>query len=141
MQRTSWIPCWRRPRLYSAVARVGVATFFSFSRVCAVRFAIGLVLSCRLDPLPSPRKRGSPGMTLHGAVRLHVERVERMAARHVEPVVLRTAEAQVRAPLGQTDEADRLALRVEDLDPVEVFRLALQPEHLPAVDVRRLRLE
>ena len=37
MQRTSWTHCWRRPRLKSAVIKVGVATFLSLSRVSDFR--------------------------------------------------------------------------------------------------------
>src|SRR4051812_45663819 len=72
---------------------------------------------------------------LYCAVRFHVERIERMAARHIEAVVLQAAEAQVRAALGQADEGDRLALRVEHHHAVEVFWLALQGEHLAAANI------
>src|ERR1035437_7600323 len=54
-----------------------------------------------------------------------VKCVKRMAAGHIQTIALRTAEAQVRATLGQLDETDGLALRIEHLDAIKFFRLAV----------------
>src|SRR3954447_7271954 len=89
--------------------------------------------------IPSARWRLGAG--LGGAVRLHGERVERMAARHIEPVVLRAAEAQIGAALRQPDEADRLTLRVEYLHAVQDLEFALQRKDFAVVDVRRFIVE
>src|SRR5215213_9251302 len=78
---------------------------------------------------------------LRGAVRLNGERVERVAAGHIEAVVLRTAEAQVGAALRQPDEADRLALRIEHRHAVEVLGPSFQLIHLAAADLSRLLVE
>src|SRR4051812_24300023 len=64
-----------------------------------------------------------------------------MAARHVEPVVLWAAEAQVGAALRQPDEADRLALRIEHHHAVEVLGPSFQLIHLAAADLGRLLVE
>src|SRR6516162_8213434 len=69
-------------------------------------------------------------------------RRKRMRRRHVEAVVLRAAESQVRAALGQVNEGDRLAFRVEHLHAVEIFRPAPELVGLAAAaNFRRLRLQ
>src|SRR5207302_21739 len=47
------------------------------------------------------------------ALGVHVERIERAARGHEQPVALEAAEADVGAALGQADAADQLALRRE----------------------------
>src|SRR5258708_12103150 len=73
------------------------------------------------------------------ALRIDVERIERMARGHEQPVALDTAEAEIGPALGQRDEADGFADRVENLHPVH-FRppppptppqLALDPPPQP----------
>src|SRR5262249_23788665 len=71
-----------------------------------------------------PRVKRSPSRR---ALRIHVERVERMARRHEYPVALDAAEADIRGALGQCDEADGLAGRVENLHAV-----LLRATHAPA---------
>src|SRR4051812_17966014 len=61
-----------------------------------------------------------------GSVAFHVIRVKGMARGHVEAVVLRAAEGEVGAALGQLDERERLALRVEHHHAIEVLRAAAQ---------------
>src|SRR5687768_2123988 len=51
---------------------------------------------------------------------LDVVRVERMAGRHVEAVVLGAAEGEIGAALRQPDEGDGLALRVEHHHAVQL---------------------
>src|SRR5262249_60520148 len=68
-------------------------------------------------------------------LRVHVQRVDRLAGRHEEPVALEPAEAKVRAALGERDVPDELRRRVEDRHAVE--RLAAAPAAPEiAVDVR-----
>ncbi len=47
--------------------------------------------------------RNTASPRLDRPAHVHIQRVQRMAARHEQPVVLRTAEAQVGAALGQLD--------------------------------------
>src|SRR5262249_48252521 len=61
------------------------------------------------------------------ALRVHVERIERMARRHEQPVALDAAEADIGGALGQCDEADGFAGRVENLHAV-----LLRATHAPA---------
>src|SRR5262249_56397351 len=61
------------------------------------------------------------------ALRIDVERIERVARRHEQPVALGAAEAEIGGTLGQGDEADGLAGRVENLHPVQ-----LRAAHAPA---------
>src|SRR3984893_6711147 len=61
------------------------------------------------------------------ALRIDVERIERVARGHEQPVALHTAEAEIGAALGQRDEADGFAGRVENLHPVQ-----LRAAHAPA---------
>src|SRR5947209_16863080 len=71
---------------------------------------------------PPVERQGNRG-TSNRAARLDIERIERMAACHEQPVLLAPAEGEIGAAFGQADEADRLALRVEHHHAVEVFRL------------------
>ena len=64
-----------------------------------------------------------------------------MAAGHIASIVLRAAEAQVGAPLRQTDKADGLALRVEHHNAVEHLRFALQRKHLATANIGRFIIE
>src|ERR1700682_2419400 len=52
------------------------------------------------------------------ALRLHIDRIQRLARRHEQAVALLAAEADIGAGLGQQDLADPGAVRREDLDPV-----------------------
>ena len=56
--------------------------------------------------------------TLYRALRIHIERVETMAASHEKTVSLATTKAKIGAPLGQRDAADRLAFGIEDHHPI-----------------------
>ena len=69
-----------------------------------------------------------------------VERVERMATRHIEAIVLGATEGQVRAALRQFDKANGLAGRVEHHHAVEVFGLAFELIDFAGAEVGRLRL-
>src|SRR5580698_4949618 len=60
------------------------------------------------------------------ALRVHIERVDRLARGHEQPVALQPAEADVGAALGQRDAADQLAVGRVDHDTVE-FRIAHAP--------------
>src|SRR5882724_695620 len=71
----------------------------------------------------------------------HVKCINRVAGRHIEAVVLWSAEGEVGATLGQPDEGERLALWAEYHDAVEVLGLALELEHLAAADFRGLGLQ
>src|SRR5580692_3210384 len=74
--------------------------------------------SVRADPLaPS----GPPASPYPRPLRLHIERIERMTGRHEQTVALGAAEADIGADLGQTDAQDRLALRREHHDAVELL--------------------
>jgi hypothetical protein len=55
------------------------------------------------------------------ALRLHIERIERTAGRHEQPVALGAAEADVGADLRQADAQDRLAVGRERHDAVELL--------------------
>src|SRR5438034_2026495 len=144
----------RKPRLNSAVATVAVETVFSLLRVASLSFVILFSLSWssfrsarvseRIRNLEVPGSRfACPGTTdgSHRPVRLHIERVDRVAARHIEAVVLPAAEGEVGAALRQADVRERLAGRAEHHDAVELFRLALELEYFSAADIRRLRLQ
>src|SRR5262245_30718515 len=67
------------------------------------------------------------------ALRVHVERIDRVARRHEQPVTVAAAEADVGGALGQRYEADRLAGRIEYLDAVE------RRAHAPAARRRSLQ--
>src|SRR5271155_3209807 len=51
-------------------------------------------------------------------LRFHVDRIERLAGRHEQAVALRAAEADVGANLRKENQADPLALLVEDVNAV-----------------------
>ena len=53
-----------------------------------------------------------PIKTLYRALRIHIERLETMAASHEKTVSLATTKAKIGAPLGQRDAADQLALGI-----------------------------
>src|SRR2546426_9882953 len=89
----------RKPRLNSAVATVAVETVLSLLRVASLSFVILFSLSWssfrsarvseRIRNLEVPGSRfACPGTTdgSHRPVRLHIERVDRVAARHIEAV-------------------------------------------------------
>src|SRR6478735_7733842 len=137
----------RKPRLNSAVATVAVETVFSLLRVASLSFVMVLVLTVllhsgmvrrtrRVRCCASPRNDG-----LHRAMGFHVKRVDGVAARHIEAVVLRSAESEVGAALRQPDEGERFTLGVEHHHAVEILRLALELEHLAAADFRGLALQ
>src|SRR5690606_32026799 len=79
--------------------------------------------------------------TLHRPKRLYIQRIQGMAARHVEPVVLRAAEAQICAALRQGNMRERLALGVEHHDSIELFGLAFEFVDFPAAQLGRFFLE
>src|SRR5580765_5644063 len=66
--------------------------------------------------------------------RVHVERVERRARRHEEPIALESPEAEVGAALGERDVPDELGGRVEDRHAVQAFAAAPAAPEV-AVDV------
>src|SRR6188472_2117455 len=70
-------------------------------------------LRSTLMPVPS-----RVDLTAGRALRVHIQRIDRVARRHEQPVALDPAEAHVGATLGQCDEADRLTARIENLDAV-----------------------
>src|SRR5438034_3752724 len=144
----------RKPRLDSAVATVAVETVFSLLRVASLSFVILFSLSWssfrsarvseRIRNLEVPGSRfACPGTTdgSHRPVRLHIERVDRVAARHIEPVVLRAAEGEIGAALRQADVGKRLAGGAEHHHAVEILWLTLELEYLSTADVRRFGLQ
>src|SRR5439155_17000429 len=52
-------------------------------------------------------------------LRVDVERIDRVARRHEQPIAFGPAEADVGATLRQLDVPDRVALRIEDADAIE----------------------
>src|SRR6266436_536183 len=72
----------------------------------------------KVHPVAPCNRRHILPSTAGRALRVHVERIERMARRHEQPVASDAAEAEVGAALGQRNEADRLAGGIENLDPV-----------------------
>src|SRR5262249_59912521 len=52
------------------------------------------------------------------ALRIHIERIERMACSHEQPIALAATEANIGAALRQRDKADRLAFGIEHFDAV-----------------------
>src|SRR5437870_3183424 len=58
-----------------------------------------------------------PALRDVSAARVHVDRIERLAAGHEQAVALGAAETYVGADLGQQDHADALAARREDVNP------------------------
>src|SRR4051794_9902503 len=82
-----------------------------------------------------------PQFPSYRPVRFHIQRIHRVAAGHIQAIVLRSAEAEVGAAFGQLDEGERLAVRVEHHHAVEILRLALELEHLAARDFGWLGLQ
>src|SRR5271154_3609662 len=74
------------------------------------------------------RARNDPGANLspQRALRVHIERVDRLARSHEQPVALQAAEAEIGAALGQCDAAYQLAVGRVDHDAVE-FGIAHAP--------------
>src|SRR5262245_21449321 len=126
----------RKPRLNSAVATVAVETVFSFSRVASVSFVMMISIpwsSFRCDAKHRTRNLEVPGSHFvrpgttafsNRSMRLHIERIDRVAARHIQAVVLRAAERDIGAAFRQADMGERLAGGAEHHHAVEVFRLA-----------------
>src|SRR5580692_9863144 len=75
------------------------------------------------SPLPLLAMTGLPA---ERALGIHIECVDRLARRHEQAVALQAAEADIGAALGQSDAADRLAIRRKDHDAVE-FGIAHAP--------------
>ena len=69
------------------------------------------------------------------ALRVHVERIDRVARRHEQSVAVTTAEADIGSALGQRYEADRPTGRIEHLDAVERWAHAPATPQI-AVDVK-----
>src|ERR1700760_3338903 len=73
-----------------------------------------------------PRFRGDErtmgALPARHALRIHIQRVERMRRGHEQAVALAAAEAQVGAALRQRDVADRLTLRRKPTHAVELGR-------------------
>src|SRR5207244_12203760 len=63
-----------------------------------------------------------------GAFGVDVDRVERLARRHEQPVSAASAKAQIGAAFGQRDAADQLAVRGENGDAVELARAPAAPQ-------------
>src|SRR5262245_11154898 len=69
---------------------------------------------------------GTGTLAAGGALRVHEQRIDRMARRHEQAVALGAAEADVGAALRQRNESDRLAGGVENLHAV-LLRIAHAP--------------
>jgi|SRR5689334_7590399 hypothetical protein len=61
-----------------------------------------------------PRPRSAAGF----ALRVYVERIDRVAGRHEQAIALQAAETEIGAAFRQGDEADRLAGRIEDFHSI-----------------------
>src|SRR5262245_22796747 len=66
--------------------------------------------------------------------RVHIYRVQRLAARHKQPVPLRASEANVRANLRQPDLSDPLSRGSENQNPVQPRAAARRRPDIP-VDI------
>src|SRR5262245_50086783 len=67
------------------------------------------------------RRRYPPLNSISGrALRIYIERIERMACSHEQPIALAATEANIGAALRQRHKADRLAFGIEHFDAVEV---------------------
>src|SRR5439155_23627977 len=66
----------------------------------------------------APKLPVTASSTADGSLGLDIERVDRLARRHEEPVALDPAEAQIGATFGQHDAADHLAVGGEDHNSV-----------------------
>ena len=65
-----------------------------------------------------------------------------MARRHEQPVTLGSAETEIGAARRQRDEADRLAVAIEHLDPVEVgVAIETGYPHRGVIDFRENRVD
>src|ERR1043166_3942034 len=64
---------------------------------------------------------------------IHIDRIERLARGHKEPVATAPAKAQIGAALGQSDAADHLAIGRENGHPVQFARAPAAPEFAVAV--------
>src|SRR6478752_7286940 len=71
----------------------------------------------------------------------HVKRIDGVAARHIEAVVLGAAEGEIGAAFRQPDESERLALGIEHHDAIKVFGLALELVDLAAANFSGFRLQ
>jgi len=60
------------------------------------------------------------------ALRVHVERIDRVACRHEQAIALQATKTEIGTALGQGDEADRPAGRIEDFHPI-LLRIAHAP--------------
>src|SRR6266481_1620907 len=130
----------RKPRLNSAVATVAVETVFSLLRVASLSFVIFLYPVC--PSFRGAKRTRNDGVSYsHRAVGFHVERIDGVAGRHVEAIVLRSAEGEIGAALRQPDVGERLAFGAEHHHAIEVFGPALELEHLAAADVGGLGLQ
>src|SRR5215510_8611552 len=69
---------------------------------------------------------GTGTLAAGGALRVHEERIDRMARRHEQAVALDAAEADVGAAFRQRNKADRLAGGIENLHAV-LLRVAHAP--------------
>ena len=65
-------------------------------------------------------RRNDSSLSAQRALRVHIERIDRLARRHEQAVALHAAEAEVGAALWQGDEADRGAVGREHHDTVEI---------------------
>src|SRR5262249_26125547 len=81
-------------------------------------------------------RRGRSASSVLRAARIHVERIERMTRGHEQAGAPAPAEGEVGAALRQRDEADRLTLGIEHLDPVE-----LGVAHAPAAPEVAVRVD
>src|ERR1700682_5846475 len=69
--------------------------------------------SAAAPAVPRKSRRDVDMLATHRALRVDVERIDRMARRHEQAVALDAAETQVGGALGQHDLADPLAVRGE----------------------------
>ena len=79
-------------------------------------------------------------LSLNSTVCFHVKCINGVATRHVEAIVLRSAESEIWTAFRKFYEADRFAFGVEHHHAVEVFGLALELVHVATADVGRLGL-
>src|SRR5262245_60859915 len=98
------------PILHSLIYRFDVHPCATFTAAIQVR-AIPLLLDSAAPVTPL--------LPTGHALGVHVERIDRVACCHEQPVAVAYAEADVSGAFGQRNEADRLAGRIEYLDAVE----------------------
>src|SRR3954454_2363776 len=87
-------------------------------------------LRSTLMPVPS-----RIDLTAGRALRVHIQRIDRVARRHEQSIALDATEAHIGATLGQCDEADCLAARIENLDAVLLCGAHAPPAPEIAVDI------